>query len=276
MEPTTIILIVIFVVCGLFLLWAVKNGNNIKAKKKDKKQKSKSPKEEEFKDVVPKEKKEKTEKKKSEKIRQSAKDEKSGKSAGPTNKVMKVTKEDFKLNDMAVPKSLDETKSDLKSKPVNKDDDFKIPELPSDFKIPELPSDFKIPLLKSSGLDDYNFKDDIWSDDDFLGSDPDLMGVLPPIDDMSFNDDLNLGKVDNLPPIDFGSLPKIDTPAKMNMPKVEGKIENEPMDERFKKVFGSTGLESSGAKEVIIGDILSGNRSKTNRELREKRTKWMK
>ena len=57
MESTTIVLIIIFAICGLVLIWAFKNGNNLKLKKKEKKQrkkKTKDSKKEEFKEIIPK------------------------------------------------------------------------------------------------------------------------------------------------------------------------------------------------------------------------------
>ena len=48
------------------------------------------------------------------------------------------------------------------------------------------------------------------------------------------------------------------------------------IEERIEKVFGSNIQAQPGVKEVMVGDILSGNRSRVNRELRERRKKWMK
>lgn len=281
MEPTDIILIVIFAICGLVLIWAFKNGNNIKLKKKEKsgkKKKVKDKKKEEFKEVIPKEKKEKKEpeEKKKEVVRETVKDEKAGKKNPPTNKISKITKEDFESNNMDVPKALGgEDKEAKKDKP-------------KDMKFNS--KDLGLPPL--SGFDDgFNFDDDFLKDDfaDLGFKDEDLLGPvlndrkkvdpfmpLPESDPFMFDKapaDLGLGEI---PMMDFNNFPP---PAPMGMqmqPKSKGEIKTESIEDRLEKVFGS-GIEAqSGVKEVMVGEILSGNRSRVNRELREKRKKWMK
>lgn len=274
MEGTTIVLIVIFAICGLVLLWALKNGNNIKLKKKDKKAKKSN--EDKFKDVVPKEKKKKQHK---QKISETAKAEKAGTKEPPTNKIMKVTKEDFKSNDIEIPKSL-ETPVSKESKvgsPIKlKDEDLKGIKLKSsnesnDFGFAGNLDKFNLPDLK----DFSNEEDDFWKDmpDDF---------ILPPLakehkERFGKNDDIekdfadfNKGMEDNSG--FWKGLEEIQNPQP-NKEREKGEILNEIIEARFEKVFGKTSEAPSVAKEIIIGDVLSGNRSRTNRELREKRLK---
>ena len=277
MEPTTIILTVIFAICGLVLIWAIKNGNNIKFKKKEKKTKSKDSKKEKFKEVIPKEKKEKPDKKK-ETIRESVKDEKAGKVEPPTNKIMKVTKDDFMSNNISVPKSLG---GEDKEKEKSKSEDFH-------FDAKDLGL---LPMHPMKEFDDKDFMfDDKFMKDDFSGLGLNEEDFLKPMmnDDkllenpflpMPEDDSLLLGKDMKLGEdllMDFNNFPP---PASVGMPmqsKVKGDIKPESIEERLEKVFGDNISNEPGVKEVIVGDILSGNRSKANRELREKRKKWMK
>ena len=261
MESTTIVLIIIFAICGLVLIWAFKNGNNLKLKKKEKKQrkkKTKDSKKEEFKEIIPKEKKEKTEKKK-EVIRESVKDEKSGKVEPPTNKISKITKEDFENNNIAVPKTLGG-----EEKPKTQTKETKLSD-----------KDLGLPPLNGFGDGGFNFDDDFLKDDlmdfgikseDFLGpiGDGNLMG-----DSFMSGNDMDLGEI---PMMDFNNFP-----APIDMPtRTPGEIRPETIEQRLEKVFGSTLDNQPGVKEVMVGEILSGNRSRVNRELREKRKKWMK
>lgn len=268
MEPTTIILIVIFAICGMVLLWAFKNGNNIKFKKREKKEKA--DKKEKFKEVLPKEKPEKEKKEKKEKIHQAVKEEKSGKVEPPTNKVMKVTKEDFKSNDIEIPKALGG--EDKKAQETKKDDfnfnpdDFVLPPL-KDFK----EADFKFDddLLKAdfpafdSSMQDFNFP--MAGDNSFQG-----LPFLPSAESDSFDfsaQDPFLPSMDSA--IELG-------PKNPTVSPVKGEILTESVEDRISKVFGGTTLDASGVKEVMVSEVLTGNRSRTNRELRERRKKWMK
>jgi len=272
MEPTNIILIVIFAICGLVLVWAIKNGNNIKLKKKEKKQKA--DKKEKFKEVIPKEKPEKAEKpekkQKKETIKDSAKAEKAGKAEPPTNKVMKVTKEDFKSNDMEVPKALG---GEEKKTSETKKNDFKFDA-----------DNFELPPLKNFGKDDFNF-DDNFLKDDITGLDPAFEDFLAPMkgsgetgkdlpflpaveeDSFDFSSDEFMSDLDSLLEVKSEDTPKSS---------VKGEILNETVEQRISKVFGDTLRTEAGVKEVMVGEVLAGNRSRTNRELREKRKKWMK
>ena len=269
MEITTIIVIVIFSICGLVLLWAIANGNNIKIKKKEKKSKKKSSKEEKFKDIVPKEKKEKKTLK--QKISASAKEEKSGAKAIPTNKVTKVTKEDFKSNDLEVPKALDDAKQEITQKPTP--DEFKFDV--EDFNITGDPT--------SKLIGDINFGEPL-SKMDNVSSNFSPMGddlFLPPIygEDDKFS---NLFKSDmpndmykfdeELSPLDFDEKDlNYDFKAPEQKKHEPGQVLNETLAERFNQVFGDNPAAISAMKEVIVGDVMTGNRSRTNRELRERR-----
>jgi len=273
MEPTTIILIAVFIICGVMLIWAIKNGNNIKFKKKEKKSKDKKAKEDKFKDIVP---KENPQKELKQKISDNAKAEKAGKQPMPTNKIVKVTKEDFKNNDLEVPKALEEPKGTAKEANQKKDD-FKL----DDFNIKPDPN-----LKLGGGLDDFKFSDDIFKNDAFKFDDPNMDDfLLPPLNDSldstnpftTTQDDLFKFDDNSIPPLDFNSDP-FGSPFKSNnsKPRESGKILSESMAERFNQVFGESLAESGGAKEIIIGDVLAGNRSRTNRELREKRLKKLR
>lgn len=287
MEPTTIILIVIFAICGLVLLWAFKNGNNIKFKKKEKSEKKKkAPKDkqkEEFKEVIPKEKKEKQDKnektekkeKKLEPIRDVVKDEKAGKVEAPSNKISKITKEDFESNNITVPKSLG---GEDKSVKPNKSKDVKLKQ-----------KEFDLPPL--SGLGGLNFDDEFLKEDlaslglreeDYLGPSQLTDKLLDdPFLAMSDEDQFMLGKdmglgLGDIPMSDFNNFPP---PTSLGMPtksNTKGEIKTESIEARLERVFGDDLPVQPGIKEVIVGEILSGNRSKVNRELREKRKKWMK
>lgn len=249
MSTTTIILIAVFGVCGLFLLWAIKNGNNIKFKKKEKKSKDK------FKDVIP---KEKPEKKKPEKIRKAVKDEKSGKAEPPTNKIVKVTKEDFKSNDIEIPKTMEEKKPDTQK--TDKKDEFNI----DDFDLEK--------EMEALGITPPNFnkKPSFEADFNDFGA--------PMQDPYMFSgiNDLDFGKEFMSDPIkdDFDFKPSF---LNSNGPKTDGTFVNESIDARFAKIFGDSALaDDKTAREVVIGDVMSGNRSRTNREARERRNKWLK
>lgn len=251
-STTTIILIALFIVCGLVLIWAIKNGNGLKLKKKPKIKKDPN---EKFKDVVPKEKQTGKPKEKPAKIRQAVKDEKAGKVAPLTNKVMKVTKEDFKSHDLNVPKSLEgETKFDDKteSKAVSLKPTIKssIPSLEAD---DELWLKNKLKEFELPELDDK--KEDFDELDKLLGSIQDF--------ESPFATPMG-GETD-----DIGFV-------QPSIKRKEGKILNETMETRFNQVFGKMSLEESSVKEVVVGDILSNNRSKVNREARMKRARWFK
>ena len=268
METTTIILIGIFVVCGFVFLWALKNGNGLKFAKKEKKKKAEKSKQEKYKDVVPKEKPVKKEKKPfKQKISSSAKAEKAGTQEAPSNKVVKVTKEDFQSNDMDVPKTFD-TAPEKQEPPIDaqsivKDNKF----------------------MEGLGqLSDFNFQDDMWDQgdkpltdkeiEDFLspmGSPFDSEQGFPPNDDFFKMDD-SVSPIDPRPTeplIDFGLNSERFAPAR------ESKILNEGIEERFNQVFGKAAMPAGGAREVIVGEVLSENRSRTNREIRQKRLKQM-
>ena len=269
MEFTTIIVIVIFAICGLVLLWAIANGNNIKFKKKEKKSKSKPSKEEKFKDVVPKEKPKKEVK---QKISTSAKEEKAGKKDSPTNKVVKVTKEDFKSNDLEIPKALDDKKPEPE-KP--KPEEFKF-----DFDEFNISGD---PTSKLVG--DINFSDPYTGKNDFpldFGSMNDDL-FLPPMHNNSTSEaNLFKGGIqddfykfdDKLPPLNLDDDLLYDFNKSIkNEPRKDGQILHETLETRFNQVFGDNVSAEVPAKEVIVGEILANNRSRTNRELRERRLK---
>ena len=268
MEFTTIIIIAIFAICGFVLFWAIANGNNIKFKKREKKSKSKPAKDEKFKDVVPKEKPKKAIK---QKISESVKEEKSGKKEVPSNKVVKVTKEDFKSNDLEVPKTLDDKKEE-QAKITQ--EEFKF-----DFDNLNITGD---PTTKLLG--DINFNDPMTGGEQPLGLDgmnDDLF--LPPtlnsgIDDMDlfkggmqedfykFDDKLSALQLDDDFPYGFE---EIESPKE----KKPGQILNETMQDRFNQVFGENLSIEEPVKEVLVGNVLASSRSRTNRELRERRLK---
>lgn len=270
MEITTIIVIVIFSICGLVLLWAIANGNNIKIKKKEKKSKKKQSKEEKFKDIVPKEKKEKKSLK--QKISNSAKEEKSGAKELPSNKVTKVTKEDFKSNDLEVPKALDDTKTESKEKPAQEEFKFDV----EDFNITGDPT--------SKLIGDINFGDPIAKMDNlspnFDGIDDNLF--LPPMygEDDKFSNlfknnmaDTDYKFDDELSPLNFDDK---DLYYEFKAPETKssrepGQVLNETLEERFNKVFSENPAAISAMKEVIVGDVMNGNRARTNRAIRERR-----
>lgn len=277
MEGTTIVLIAIFAICGLVSLWAIKNGNNIKLKKKEKKAKKSN--EDKFKDVVPKEKKKKPHK---QKISATAKAEKAGTQEPPTNKIVKVTKEDFKSNDIEVPKTLEtsEQKPVVGASPIKlKDEDLNGLKLKlsdenkaKDFGFADDLGGFNFPEMK-------NLKDE--DDDDFWKDMPEDF-ILPPLanvdkENLSKNADMgkefsefSKGMDDDLE--FWKGLEDVKT-AQPNEQREKGEFLNEVIEARFEKVFGKTGEKPSVAKEIIIGEVLSENRSRANRELREKRLK---
>lgn len=249
MSTTTIILIVVCSVCGLFFLWAVKNGNNIKFKKKE--GKSKNPKDK-FKDVIPKEKPEKKEKQKPEKIRKTVLDEKSGKVESPTNKVVKVTKEDFKTNDIELPKTFTEKSEENKSRTDNIDDKFNLDDFDLEKEMEAL--GIKPPKFNSAPT----FVDE---SDNFGAS------MINPyvMQEDQFVDNFNYASNFKDEEFDF---PKQE--------KKDGEFVNQSLEERFIKVFGDTAfVEDKATREVIIGEIVSTNRSKTNRESRARRNKFL-
>lgn len=276
MEGTTIILVALFAICGIVLLWALKNGNNIKIKKKEKKAKKSN--EDKFKDVVPKEKKQKVHK---QKISKNAKSEKAGTQEMPTNRVVKVTKEDFKSNDIEVPKSLEtpeKPSAPLEKEKVQKKDDFNKVDFKNlvggsaeDFGFKEDLEKLKLPEIK-------DFKED--DDDEFWKNFSDDL-ISPPLDDAGKMDAKKMGFDEQFPKFNdtlgddedfWKGLADIQKPVK-NEKREDGEILNEVIEARFEKVFGKTSGSSSVAKEIIIGDVMSGNRSRANRELREKRLK---
>ena len=54
-------------------------------------------------------------------------------------------------------------------------------------------------------------------------------------------------------------------------------FEDKSTEERFNKFFGAIdGGGNPAAKEILIGEVLGGNRSRKNREARDRRTKFMK
>lgn len=252
MSFQTIILVVVFVVIGFVLVWSIKNGNNIKFKFKKRDKKKKTEKSDEFKDVIPKEKPEKKEKPAT--IRKTVKDEKAGKIAPPTNKVMKVTKEDFTSNDLNIPKAFEDKKTAPESKDKEKtfgekfDEEFDLEKEMRALGI-TLPDETSKPM-------DMDF-----SDDDFLNP---YMRNGQPLPDFDFNSELADLKLED----DTFSLKR-----PMPGPKVEGEILDESLEARFTKVFGDTGIADSTTREIIVGSVMLGNRSRTNRE---RRKKWLK
>lgn len=263
--PTSIILVVIFVIVAFVFLWAIKNGNNIKFKKKEKKKK-----EDKYKEVIPKDKpaKEEKPKEKPEKIRKAVKDEKSGKASPPTNKIMKVTKEDFKENDLAVPKTFDEQTERVKE---CLDDNSNI----SDFDLEK--------ELEALGLGKGIGNGPSINENGFAGSE--FEDFLAPMREekesfSSFtmpNKIISRNEISNSnEPIDFSDEFFKFKPVASKQ-KDEGVFEHQTVEERFNKVFGEQGLLlDKTSHEVLVGDIMSGNRSRTNREARERRTKFMK
>ncbi len=249
METSTMITIIICAIVGCVLVWAVFNANNFKKSAKKKKDKP----EKKFKDVAPKEKAEKPPKKEKKpvvnKISDRVKDEKAGKVNPPSNKVVKVTKEDFESNDIVLPDNgtkKEEPKKEDSKKTNTKDQDF--------------------------NLDDFDLEKELAR----LGlgtNDVDLGGLaIPDIADTKPN--FNTSGADN------GVATRYENPEDLKdldylfgyppVKKPEGKIENEELNTRIKKVFGDLDYEGAGAvKEVIIGDILATNRSKENRKKRK-------
>lgn len=244
---------------GFVLIWAIKNGNNIKFKKKEKKKKDKSA--NNFKDVVPKEKPDKKVHK--EKVRAAVKAEKSGEAMPPSNKVVKVTKEDFSNSDLVVPKSMEDKNVEEKSNEIFKkefdekfDDNFDLEKemralgisMPESASImdDQLTKDFLAPM--SGGLPDECFKDDFT--------------------DFDFNDDFS-----DLP---FGKDDIFEIKGEDNSTMKPGKFEEKSISERMAKVFGESGFADETTKEIIVGSVMLGNRSRTNRENRERRNKWLK
>ena len=266
MEPTNIVLIVVFAICGMVLLWAFKNANNIKFKKREKK--AKADKKEKFKEVLPKEKPIKEKKEKKDKIRDAVKEEKSGRVEPPTNRVTKVTKEDFKSNDIELPQSIGSAEKQTSEFPK---EEFK------------LPDDFKLPPLKEFKEDDFKF-DDEFLKSEFPGFDPMLNDLGMPMDAGYPMDAFPFMPVAEEDSFDFSPNPSMKLPEQpMNSQPEEhqtlqtkGKILNESIEDRINKVFGNISLDASEVKEVMVSEVLTGNRSRINRELREKRKKWMK
>ena len=173
---------------------------------------------------------------------------------------MKVTKEDFKSNDLNVPKALED-----KTPPVEKAENKNKPFNPS-FSKSSLPK-----------LDD---EDDLWLRNKLKEFDlPELDDELPPIDlggfDKNFKDFDIPFSPPNLNEFDNKEIFAIEDMA-LSTPRVKGEIKNESIEERINKVFGTIELDEKAVKEVVVGKVLSNNRSRINRESRTRRAKWLK
>ncbi len=306
MSLTTIIVVVAIIA----VLYLVFSGSGAKLfKKKEHKVKASKSNEEKFKDVIPKEKEKKetkvkiTKTAKKEKLKEDIKKELDEKKGGnnadaehkssvfePVSgeaKVTKITKEDFLKSNMEVPASLlteeEKKQATAKSLPKAKEQ----PSSPYDFSLddddPILGKDpFDLQTSSGDALDSM-FGD--LDDDPFAGVDIDalLNELKSETGDDSFapQPTSKLIKAENK----FEQKTKSDyftpTPSFSGVKGTDNPFTGKTLNERFEEVFG-TSYENMGGtelgKEIIIGDILSGNRAtlnRTKRAEREKRRKWM-
>lgn len=263
---STIVLVVVFGACALFAVSAFKNGNKLKFfGKKDRKPKSKVSEEEKYKDVVPKEKKEKP---KTGVVKDTVKEELKETSEANASKVMKITKEDLKKNDITVPFHMlsDEEKNIIPKTPAKND----MAPKPYDFNFDEMDFNFGSENQKKDLLSDSPGYKDLFapssSPEDFLFDKPESNSTLKPVNNF-------VG--DNAQNWDASPLPQPSA-----KPWTGGGSESfarESVEDRFNKVFGNMSGQSTNArlgKEIILGEVLASPRYRAIKQERERRKKW--
>ena len=279
MTGSNIILIIIVAVVFLVLIWCIKNGNNIKLGKKKEKKASKPSKEDKFKDVIPKEKKKPVKKDNKPLIKKSAKKEIEKSNATVT----KITKEDFKNNDIKVPEAMleeaekEKLKEEIKKETKANKPSFGVP----DFKNQPLPEfkfddDFKFDKFN----DNFKFDDDFKFDDEFMFDNPfNKSNNFAPLDNpfAKKNDFSSFGKKEDFKMPDYIVVgDEFEDPMIMEKPKhytKEETLENKTFEDRVNMVFsGITEDKQKLTSEVIIGQVLSEPKARTNRRNRERKT----